>query len=413
MDEFIQSFHRNAVTVLWPSLSAVPVWILYSAAYLLGACLFGAFMGGLAMAWIYAERRIAGFIQGRQGPNRVGPQGILQSIADPLKLISKEDTIPAQAHRFLFEFAPLLVFLGALIPFAALPFSEWLVLSNMEVALYYVLAFEAIEVVGVLMAGWASGSKWSLYGGIRLIAQMLSYEIPVGLCVVVVVVLAGSLNLGEIVDWQSHDAFGLSTPWILGWTIFRSPAGFIAGIVFYLAGYAATKRAPFDLPEAESELVSGYHTEYSGIRFSFFFLSEYAAMYVMCALTAILFLGGWHGPIPRPTVAADASLMAMWTDNIMLGAPAAQTMVAKFSVFISSLFSALFSGDGRLIVIHEIIGVTNLLMKLFVLYFIMIWVRWTLPRIRIDHVMYVCLKVFLPISLACVIWAMIQVVVFI
>ena len=412
MDEFVQSFHVNAMTVLWPGLGNLPGWVPYVVAYTLGGLFFAAWMGLMTLVWTYGERRIAGFIQVRYGPNRVGPIGILQPLADGIKLLAKEDIIPVSAHHFMFRVAPLLVFLGAMIPYAVLPFSERLVLTNMDLALYYVLAFEAIEVIGVLMAGWASGSKWSLYGGVRLVAQMLSYEIPVGMCVLVVVLLAGSLNLGEIVHWQSHNAFGLEHPWILGWAVFRSPASFIAFFMFYVAGLAATKRAPFDLPEAESELVAGYHTEYSGIRFSFFFMSEYAAMYVMSALTAVLFLGGWHGPIPRPVVGTDVSFVTLWSQAIAAGAPGAEGFFGKLGLFLSSGFGVLFSGTGLRIAASETIGIINLLGKAFLLYFIMIWVRWTLPRIRIDQVMYLCLKVFLPISIACVFWAMIQVVVF-
>lgn len=411
MNEYIQAFHTNAICALWPSMSHVPSWVVYVSGYVLAGLLVAAWMGLMALVWTYGERRIAGFIQVRYGPNRVGPIGILQPLTDAVKLLTKEDTVPRSAHRFLFKTAPLLVFLGAMIPYAVLPISERLVLSNMELALYYVLAFEAIEVIGVLMAGWASGSKWSLYGGVRLVAQMLSYEIPVGLCVLVVVLLAGSLNLGEIVNWQTHDAFGLEAPWILGWAVFRSPAAFIAFFIFYVAGLAATKRAPFDLPEAESELVAGYHTEYSGIRFSFFFMSEYAAMYLMSALTVVLFLGGWHGPIPRPEVASDLSFTGLWAQAINAGAPETHGFFGKIWLFVAAGLGTLFNGDGLRIAANELIGAINLLGKAFVLYFIMIWVRWTLPRIRIDQVMYLCLKVFLPISIACVIWAMIQVVV--
>ncbi|MDQ1257315.1 MAG: NADH-quinone oxidoreductase subunit, partial [Candidatus Hydrogenedentes bacterium] len=308
--------------------------------------------------------------------------------------------------------APLLVFLGAMIPFAVLPFSERLVLANMDLALYYVLAYQAIEVIGILKAGWEPGSTWSLYGGLRLAAQMLSYEIPLGLSVLVIVLLSGSLNLGEIIQWQSRDAFGLSNPWILGWAIFRSPAAFVAFFMFYVAGLAATKRAPFDLPEAESELVAGYHTEYSGLRFSFFFMSEYAAMYVVCALCAVLFLGGWHGPFPRPSLAEDASLVTMWASAVKAGAPETLTLVARAGLFVSTLFGTFFSADGLRIVANEMVGAINLLGKTFFLYFIMIWVRWTLPRIRIDQVMYLCLKVLLPLGVVCVTWAAIQVAVF-
>lgn len=339
-------------------------WLGYAVIFAVGGGIMMGWMAVMAMAWTYGERRIAGFIQARLGPNRVGPWGLLQPLADGIKLLTKEDVIPTVASKFLYTMAPLLVFIGAFLPFVALPFAERLVVVDMDLALYYILAFEAIEVIGVLMAGWAPGSKWSLYGGMRLAAQMLAYEIPMGLCALVVIVLAGSLNLGEIVAWQSQW-------WIFGWAIFRSPAAFLAFFMFYVGGLASTKRAPFDLPEAESELVAGYHTEYSGIRFSFFFMAEYASMYLVCALAAILFLGGWHAPIPRGVLTADSSTLA--------------------------------------IIINQLTGVANLLLKSFFLYFVMIWVRWTLPRVRIDQVLYLCLKVLLPFSLVCLVWAFIQV----
>jgi NADH-quinone oxidoreductase subunit H len=395
---------------MWPSLRAVPFWVVMTAALVVGGALALAWMALMALVWTYGERRIAGFIQARLGPNRVGPMGVLQPVADGIKLLVKEDIIPDVAHRTLYTMAPLLVFVGALLPFAALPFSERFVVGNMALGLYFILAFEAIEVIGILMAGWAPGSKWSLYGGMRLAAQMLSYEIPLGLCILVVVMLAGSLNLNEIVAWQSRDAFGLEHPWILGWAIFRSPAALLAFAIFYVGGLAATKRAPFDLPEAESELVAGYHTEYSGMRFAFFFMAEYASMYIVCAVAAIVFLGGWHAPIPRPAIPEGAHLATIWAAHVQAASPNTLGSLAKAWAFAGSLCGTIFSGDGLRIAAHEAIGVVNLLLKAFALYFIMIWVRWTLPRVRIDQVMYLCLKVLLPFGLACVIWAAVQTV---
>jgi NADH-quinone oxidoreductase subunit H len=241
----------------------------------------------------------------------------------------------------------------------------------------------------------------------RLAAQLLSYEIPMGLCVLVIILLSGSLNLGEIVAWQSE------YPWILGWAIFRSPVTPVAFVIFFVAGLAASKRAPFDLPEAESELVAGYHRVQRVAFFVFFFMAEYAAMYIVCALSAVLFLGGWYGPIPLPEVAPDSSLAARWVELVGLqGLQGDLSMTQKMVCAGRTLCEALFQGEGLRILAREAIGVFNLLLKAFGLYFVMIWVRWTLPRVRIDQVMYVCLKVLLPFSLGCVIWALIQVALF-
>ncbi|MFH0795211.1 MAG: NADH-quinone oxidoreductase subunit NuoH [bacterium] len=319
--------------------------------FVAGGAVIG-FISVIAMFWIWAERKVSGHIQARVGPNRVGPYGLLQSVADGLKLFVKEDIVPDKSQKLLYSMAPLMVFLGAFIPFAALPFSENLVVSNMAIGIYYILAFEALEVIGIIMAGWAPMSKWSLYGGMRLAAQLLSYEVPMGLSVLSVVALTGTLNMGEIARaqegiWTFHNGWFV-WPWVCPFTT-------VAFFVFFTGALASAKRAPFDLPEAESELVAGFHTEYSGMRFAYFFLAEYAAMYVLSAVAAILFLGGWYGPIPLPE---SAGWMRMT------------------------------------------VGLINLVcIKAFFLLFVMLWLRWTLPRIRIDQVMYMCLKVLLPVSL--------------
>jgi NADH-quinone oxidoreductase subunit H len=406
MHSVIELLARHASTGFLAILQSPYAWLVYAVGFAIGAVVALAWMALMAMVWTYGERRIAGFIQGRLGPNRVGPWGLLQPIADGIKLLAKEDIIPEVAFRAIYMLAPLIVFVGALLPFAALPFGERLVVVDMELALYFILAFEAIEVIGILMAGWAPGSKWSLYGGMRLAAQMLSYEIPMGLCILVVVLLTGSLNLAEIVRWQSEHAFGFEHPWIFGWAIFRSPAAFIAFFLFYIGGLAATKRAPFDLPEAESELVAGYHTEYSGMRFAFFFMAEYASMYVICALAAILFLGGWYGPIPTPELPFRVTITDRWIELVN---STSAVQLDFFNRWIMGSLGLLTDKPSLMIMLHEGLGLVNLLLKTFALYFMMIWIRWTLPRIRIDQVMYLCLKVLLPFGLVCVMWAMVQV----
>jgi len=327
------------------------------------------FVALVAMFFGWAERRVAGRIQARQGPNRVGPAGLLQLVADGIKLLIKEDVIPDSAYAVLFRLAPILVLMGALAPFVVLPFSENLVVSRMSLGVYYALSFAALEVVGVIMAGWASNNKWSLYGGMRLAAQMMSYEIPMGLAVLTVVVLTGSLSLGDIVAAQQGW-------WIFKWNIFRGfPWAFIAAFIFYIAGLAGSKRTPFDLPEAESELVAGYHTEYSGMRFVMFMIAEYGTMYVVSVLTAILFLGGWWGPLPREI---------SWGGHVYWAAGP---------------------------VLSNVIGVANLVGKAFFLMFVILWLRWTFPRVRVNQVVYICMKVLVPFGIVCLvgaaIWALI------
>jgi NADH-quinone oxidoreductase subunit H len=323
----------------------------------------------VAILFSWAERRVAGRIQARQGPNIVGPIGILQGVADGLKLMIKEDIVPATVHPFLFRLAPILVFMGAFAPFVVLPFSENLVATHMSLGVYYALSFAAVEVVGIIMAGWASNNKWALYGGMRLAAQMMSYEIPMGLAVLTVVIMTGSLNLADITNQQAG-------AYILSWNIFRGfPWAFIAFGIFFLAGLASSKRTPFDLPEAESEIVAGYHTEYSGMRWAIFFLSEYGTMYVISMLASVLFLGGWHAPIPR---------VIGWGAN-----------------------PAWAAGP----VLANLIGAANMVLKSFGLMFVMLWFRWTFPRVRIDQLIYICMKVLVPLGLLCIagaaVWALI------
>lgn len=343
--------------VALPELLRTTIGMLIACAVLLG------YVAVISLFFGWAERRVAGRIQSRQGPNRVGPEGILQMVADGIKLLIKEDIVPATVHSVLFRLAPMLVMMGAFAPFVVLPFSENLVVSNMSLGVYYALSFAALEVVGVIMAGWASHNKWSLYGGMRLAAQMMSYEIPMGLAILTVVVLTGSLNLGHIVGDQRGS-------WVFSWNIFHGfPWVFIAAFIFFIAGLAASKRTPFDLPEAESELVAGYHTEYSGMRFAMFMMAEYGTMYVISSLTAVLFLGGWNAPLPR---------VVEWGGRVYWQAGP---------------------------VFANVIGAANLVGKSFFLMFVMLWLRWTFPRVRIDQIIYLCMKVLVPFGIVCLLGA--------
>src|SRR5688500_10506610 len=255
------------------------VTILYS--FILVATVFLGGVSLIAMFSIWWERKVAGHIQSRLGPNRVGPIGLLQSLADGAKLILKEDLIPKSADKLLFRLAPYLAFAPAFAAFLALPFGPNMTFEpRLNVGVFWILAILSVEVMGVILAGWASNNKWAVYGAMREACQMVSYEIPLGLAIVVAVLAAGTLNLVELGHLQGG---GIHT-----WVVFKNPFVFLAFFVYFIASLASNKRAPFDLPESESELVAGYHTEYSGMRFAFFFFAEYAGMFVVAAIQVAL-----------------------------------------------------------------------------------------------------------------------------
>lgn len=252
-------------------------WLLTLAS--MGLVLLGLLLLGAIMS--YGERRILALLQDRLGPNRAGPFGLLQPVADILKLVSKEAFVPPFADRMVYTVAPVIVPMTALLSFAVVPVSEDGWLADLNIALLYVLALSSLRVYGIMLGGWASNSKYSLLGGLRSAAQMISYELPMGLALVGVVMLSGSFSLTEIVAAQE-------LPFIV-----LQPLGFI---IFLVCGIAETNRLPFDLPEAENELAAGYNTEYGGIKFAFFYLGEYLGVLLIAALVTVLFLGGWHGP---------------------------------------------------------------------------------------------------------------------
>jgi len=325
-------------------------WNLVAIGATAAALLFG-FIGASAFLAIWAERKVSGRIQDRLGPTRVGPYGLLQSLADGIKLLSKEDHAPTGADRFLFRFAPYLAFCASFCGFLALPFGDGLVAKEMNVAVFFMLAVLSSEVFGVVLAGYASASKWSLFGGVREAAQVVSYEVPRAMCVVVPICITGTLDLNIIGQQQ--------TGWFWDWNLFHNPFTFAAFFIFYITATASCKRAPFDLAEAESELVAGFHTEYSGFRWSIFFLAEYGSMFAVSGLAVMLFLGGWHtGFLPFEPSAPQQ--LGFWLGNL--------------------LNVVVFAG------------------KCWVLVLVMMWMRWSLPRLRIDQVMMTCLQYFLPIS---------------
>jgi NADH-quinone oxidoreductase subunit H len=326
------------------------------------AILLVSFVAGSAIFFIWLERKVCGRIQDRLGPTRVGGRfGWLQTIADGLKLLVKEDLIPADADQMLFRLGPYIAFCGAFGAYLALPFANGWVAKSMSVGVFFMLAVMSTEVFGIILAGYGSGSKWALFGGMREAAQMVSYEVPMALCVLVPVIVAGSMDLNYIANQQGY---------IWNWYVFRDPFTFAAFWTYFTCATAQCKRAPFDLAEAESELVAGFHTEYSGLRWSFFFMAEYGAMFAVSGIAVMLFLGGWHtGFLPElSTTFAD------W-----LGSP------GEISYWLGW-------------VLGNTINVVVFIIKGWLLVFVQMWVRWTLPRLRIDQVMMTCLKYLLPIS---------------
>jgi NADH-quinone oxidoreductase subunit H len=315
-----------------------------------------------AMFAIWWERKVAAHMQSRLGPNRVGPIGLLQSLADGIKLLTKEDLLPKDADGLLFRMAPYLAFAPAFAAFLALPFGPNLTFEpRLNVGVFWILAMLSVEVMGVILAGWASNNKWSVYGAMREACQMVSYEIPLGISIIIGVMSAGTLNMVQLGHLQGG---GLHT-----WLIYRNPFVFASFFCYFVASLASNKRAPFDLPESESELVAGFHTEYSGLRFSFFFFAEYAAMFVVGGIQAALFLGSWNDPF---------GLIGYYYQQ----------------------FSATPEDHTVGLIVLNLIAAGMFVSKALLIVFVQMWIRWTLPRPRIDQVLYACVKVLLP--MACV-----------
>ncbi|OUR93153.1 hypothetical protein A9Q84_20900 [Halobacteriovorax marinus] len=315
-----------------------------------------ALIGGLGT---YAERKISADLQMRQGPNRVGPFGILQFLADGVKLLLKEIIIPTQADKVLFLISPLLCLAGVFATLAVLPISSGLILTDLNIGILYVLGVSSLVGVGIFLGGYSSNSKWSMLGGMRGAAQIISYEVPVTLCIISIVLMAGGLSMTTLVNEQG----GLPHQWY----ILHNPFAFIGFFVFFIGILAESNRAPFDLPEAESELVSGYHTEYSGMAFSFFALAEYIEVFVLCGISATLYLGGYKVPFEL----GSGELI-----NSTLGGPE-------------------FIGKG----IGQLLQLGAFFTKTFLLYYVVIWIRWTLPRLRVDQLVSLCWKYLTPISI--------------
>ena len=336
LTEWIDTSLHNAMSPFWTTVTEM---LLIGVLILLFYALVGLFL-------VYAERKVCAFMQNRLGPNRVGPFGIFQTIADLFKLLFKELIPIKNADGFLFNLAPFIVIIASFMAIAAIPFAKGLHAIDLNIGVLYVIAVSAMGVIGVLLAGWSSNNKYSLIGAMRSGAQIVSYELSVGLALITIVILAGSMQLSVIVEAQRD-----------GWFIFKGhiPA-FIAFIIFLISSTAETNRGPFDLAEAESELTAGYHTEYSGIKFAFFFLAEYINMFIVASIAATVFLGGW---MPFH--------VGHWE-----GFNHVMDFIPPFVWYIGKTFGVIF---------------------------IMMWFKWTFPRLRIDQLLTLEWKYLLPINL--------------
>lgn len=342
-----QGTPESVVAVLWILMKVVPIVVVFPTIFAFTT---------------WAERKLLGRIQNRIGPNRVGPVGLFQPIADGIKTLTKEDIVPARADKFVHALAPILAVIPAFAVIAVLPIGRNMILSDLNIGIFFFFAAGSLGEMSIFLAGWSSHNKYSLLGGMRGLAQMISYEIPFVMSALTVVMVVGSLSTSQIVEaqqlhWFLEDPEGWSGLFqrgvyhvannVLGWFVFQ-PWGFFGFIIFFIAGLAELNRSPFDIPEAESEIIAGHHTEYSGFKFALFTMAEYVSMIAVCGLGVTLFLGGWTGPKPIPSWA--------W-----------------------------------------------FFLKVFSLMFVMIWIRGTFPRLRVDQLMGFAWKFLLPFSLVNVI----------
>jgi NADH:ubiquinone oxidoreductase subunit H len=407
------------------------------------------FFGLVSGLFTFFERKLAGWTNSRRGPNRVGPYGLLQFVADGVKLILKEDIIPAAADRNYFRFAPYLVLLGTALSFVVIPFGPALIISDLNVGIFYLLATGAFTVVGLIMAGWASNNKWSLLGGMRSAAQIISYEIPNTLAILVVVLMAGTMSMQGIIAAQAGG--------IHHWYVFNSPFSFVAFFIYFISAIAEINRIPFDIPEAESELVAGYNIEYSGMRFGAFFAAEFGNIYVVSAVAVTGFLGGWQLPlltdaaalgplgvgfgkfIGQPAVLmilAVAALACAWLALKAMRAFWADLrrkwpLIPSRFVRVNSewlVLSMIFGGNALALVLHVplraylpqiyrlifeyLLPFLAFFIKSMVIAFVVLWLRWTLPRLRVDQLMGVCWKYLIPVGFICLLGQGIWMVVF-
>ena len=365
---------------LSPTIPASYAWLSFIRVFLRALIsMFGILLTVPPLIWL--ERRLLGFMQQRLGPNRVGPWGLLQPLADALKLLMKEDIVPTNVDRNLYVIAPILMLMPTLVTAGVIPWGPSLTWGaaapNVNVGILYALAWSSLGVYGVVLAGWSSNNKYSLLGGLRSSAQMVSYELGMGMAIVTVVLMTGSLGTSDMVYSQANHFWGPAGLVASGvgfpqWNIFKLfPMGFIAAVIYIISMVAETNRAPFDLPEAETELVAGYHTEYTSMKFAMFFMAEYGNMVVVSAIAVTLFFGGWGpiipwlGQLPQPIVSLYHTWNVDWLTDI----------------------------------VNSILPTLSFVIKVFFFLYTFIWIRATLPRLRYDMLMDFGWKGIVPIAL--------------
>lgn len=360
-----------------------------------------------ALGAVYAERKVSAYIQDRIGPAEVGPWGLFQTIADIIKLVLKENIVPAAADRWMFLLAPIVIFAAVFAGIAVIPMGPTLQGSVLNVGLLYAMAIVSIDVIGLLMAGWGSNNKYAYLGSLRSVAQIIAYEIPAGITLLAAVMMYGTLDLQALSFQQgihSPESVYFFGVWdvshiggILSWGIFRYPHLLIGFVVYFIASLAECNRAPFDLPEAESELVTGFHTEYGGARFAFIFLAEYANMLLVALIATVVFLGGWNSPIPNFTTLAEG----VDPSQLSIGELFSHWQLGYLTSGIPGTWEALFWGAFWVVA------------KALFLVFVQMWVRWTVPRVRVDQLLRLSWTVLTPIAFLLVlisgIWKLIEV----
>jgi NADH-quinone oxidoreductase subunit H len=359
-------------------------------------------LGVAYLTWL--ERKVAGFIQVRLGPQHVGPRGLLQPIADGIKLILKENVTPLAADRAVFNLAPILAAFTAIAVLAVVPWARGYNISDINIGVLYILSVASLGVYGIVLGGWASNSKYAMFGSLRSAAQNISYEIPLGMAIAGAVLYTGTLSMGGIVEAQAR-----------GWLIFQNPVHLFGLALYAIAATAETNRLPFDLPEAEAELVAGFHTEYSSMKFALFFMGEYVNMIVVSAIAATVFLGGWRSPIAGLDAGGWGTVCGIAGGALWLGLSVwllrlalAERRFLKIVLFIvavgtlhmlAELFLEPEPPTGVSAFLFGLGSAYWMLLKIFVALFVMMWARWTYPRYRYDQLMQICWRILLPLAL--------------